>query len=431
MARTRPANSTFLSIGMVASGILAGNALSYGFSFVLSHQLGPVGYGQVGTLLSLLLVAGVPAVAVQAVTARRIAAATAADGGSPGEHVRAAAGPLIRWSLLIGVAETLVLLLLSPALSAALPAVSVAEVAWTALSVGAYTLIAGYFGLAQGASRFRAFTALFVLANGAKLVAGAAAGAALHSPAMVMGAVALSWAAACAVCHRTLRDLVTVRTLTRGDGYPAELGRACWGLGAALVLSLLDGLLSAHYYSGATLGGYQAGALFTRAGYFGPQFIGILIYPRLSVPATRRFALRAGVAASVAVGFLTTGLVALAAGPMVSAAFGKSYAAGSSFSLTSAAWIFAIAGAVQALVQLAQLDGVARGSASVGRLVLGGIGVELAAIVTFAHRDPVLLITTAATVATATALGGLAMASRAKDQTAPSAPSTDYAPAAS
>ena len=421
----------FLSIGMVAFGILAGNVLAYGFSFVLSHQLGPVGYGQIGTLLSLFLVAAVPAVAVQAVTARRIAAATAADGGRPGEQVHAAAGPLIRWSLLIGAAETLALVLLSPALSAALPAVSVAEVAWTALSVGAYTLIAGYLGLAQGASRFRAFTALFILTNGVKLAAGAAVGGALHSPATVMGAVALAWAATCAVCHYVLRDLVGVRTLIRGDGYPAELGRACWGLGAALVLSLLDGLLSAHYYSGATLGGYQAGALFTRAGYFGPQFIGILIYPRLAVPATRRSALRAGVAASVAVGVSTTGLVALAAAPMVSAAFGDRYVAGSTFSLSAAAWIFALAGAVQALVQLAQLDAVARGSASVGRLVLAGIGVELAAIVTFAHRDPVLLITTAATVATATAVGGLVLAARAKDAPAPAAPSTDYAPATS
>lgn len=428
MARTSPASSRFLPIGTVAFGILAGNVLSYGFSFVLSHQLGPVGYGQVGTLLSLFLVAAIPATALQAVTARRIAAASAADGGPPGERVRAAAGPLIRWALLIGAAETVALLLISPALSAALPAVSGAEVAWTACSVGVYTLISGYLGLAQGASRFRTFTVLFILANGVKLVAGAAVGALAHSATPVMGAVALSWVATCAAGHRALRDLVTVRTLIRGDGFLPELGRACWGMGAALVLSLLDGLLCAHYFSAATLGGYQAGALFTRAGYFGPQFIGILVYPKLAVPATRRAALRAGVAASVAIGVLATGLVALSAGPLVSIAFGDRYTAGSSFSLASTAWIFALSGAVQALVQLAQLDAVARGSAAVGRLVLGGIGVELAAIIVFAHRDPVLLITTAAAVGTVTAVGGLVLASRARQSPA-STPSADYAPA--
>lgn len=416
---------------IVAGGMLVGNVLSYGFSFVLSHQLGSAGYGQIGTLLSLFLVAAIPAVAIQAVTARRIAAATAADGGVPGARVRAASGPLIRWSLLIGAAETAALVLLAPALSAVLPAVSAAQVAWTALSVGTYTLIAGYFGLAQGTSRFRAFTALFILTNGVKLVAGAAVGAVLHGPTTVMGAVALSWVATCAVCHYALRDLVTVRTLTRGDGYVAELGRACWGMGAALVLSLLDGLLSAHYYRGATLGSYQAGALFTRAGYFGPQFIGILVYPKLAVPETRRAALRAGVAAAVGIGAVVTLLVAAAAGPIVKLAFGGHYTSGAAFSLQGAAWIFTLSGAVQALVQLAQLDAVARGSAAVGRLVLGAIGVELLAIFTFAHRGPTQLITTAALVGTATAVGGLALAARAKDAPALSVPRPDYASAAS
>jgi O-antigen/teichoic acid export membrane protein len=202
-------------------------------------------------------------------------------------------------------------------------------------------------------------------------------------------------------------------------------------MGAALVLSLLDGLLSAHYYRSATLGSYQAGALFTRAGYFGPQFIGILVYPKLAVPGTRRAALRAGVAAAVGIGVLVTLLVAVAAGPIVKLAFGDHYTSGASFSLQGAAWIFTLSGAVQALVQLAQLDAVARGSAAVGRLVLGAIGVELLAIFTFAHRSPTQLITTAALVGTATAIGGLALAARAKNAPAIQVPHPDYAPAAS
>jgi hypothetical protein len=416
---------------IVAVGMMCGNLLAYGFSFALSHQLGSVGYGEIGTLLSLFLVAAVPAVAIQAVTARRIAAATAADGGSPGARVRALSGPLIRWSLLIGLAETALLLLLSPVLSAVLTAVSTAEVAWTACSVATYTLIAGYLGLAQGASRFRMFTALFVLTNGVKLVAGVAVGATLHSPATVMGAVALSWVAICAFCHVALGDLVTVRRLIQGDGYLAELRRACWGMGAALVLSLLDGLLSAHYYNGATLGSYQAGALFTRAGYFGPQFVGILVYPKLAVPQTRRAALRVGAAASIGIGVAVTVLAAVAAGPVVSIAFGSHYTDGSSFSLESAAWIFTLSGAVQALVQLAQLDAVARGSAAVGRLVLGAIAVELLAIVMFAHHSPMQLITTAAAIGTVTAAGGLVLAARAKDEPPIPLPQPEYAPAAS
>jgi len=424
MARKLLADTAILAVGM-----MAGNALSYGFSFALSHQLGPADYGQIGTLLALFLIASIPATALQAVTARRIATATAADGGQAGEHVHAIAGPLLRRSVIVGAAESLLFLLLSPVISAALPAVSTAEVAWTAVSLLPFSVISGYFGLSQGASRFRDFALLFIAVYGVKLGAGLVVSSTLADPTLVMGAVALSWFPTCALCHYVLRDMVTVRTLIRGEGYLLELRRASWGMGVALLLSLLDGLLSAHYYRGPTLGSYQAGALFTRAGYFGPQFVGILVYPRLAVPETRKMALRVGVAASVAIGAFVTLVSALAAGPLIDFAFGDNYTVGASFTLEKSAWIFALAGAMQSLVQLAQLDAVARGSAAVGWLVLCGTGVELLTIVGVAHRDPVQLITVAAVVATVTAVGGLAMAARAKHEESVRVRNPEYLPA--
>jgi hypothetical protein len=123
--------------------------------------------------------------------------------------------------------------------------------------------------------------------------------------------------------------------------------------------------------------------------------------------------------------------VAAASGPLVKIAFGSHYTQGASFSLQSAAWVFALAGAMQALVQLVQLDAVARGSAAVGWLVLGGIAVEVLAIVGFAHRDPLQLITTAAAVGTATAAAGLVLAIRARQPAAVKpAGGADYAQAA-
>ena len=413
MARKLLADSAIL-----AAGMMAGNALSYGFSFALSHQLGPVDYGQIGTLLALFLIASIPATALQAVTARRIAtaAAEAEDEGASAERVHTIAGPLVRWSVLIGAGEALLFLVLSPLISAALPAISTGEVAWTAVSLLPFSVISGYFGLSQGSCRFRDFSVLFIAVYGVKLVAGVAVGMTLGSPTLVMGAVALSWFPTCALCHYVLRDMVTVRNLIHGDGYLLELRRASWGMGVALLLSLLDGLLSAHYYRGATLGSYQAGALFTRAGYFGPQFVGILVYPRLAVPEKRKNALRAGVAASVAIGTFVTLVSVFAAGPLIDFAFGDHYTVGAAFTLEKAAWIFALAGAMQSLVQLAQLDAVARGSAAVGWLVLCGTAVELLTIAAVAHHDPVELITVAAVVGTVTAVGGLAMAARSKHE---------------
>jgi hypothetical protein len=256
-----------------------------------------------------------------------------------------------------------------------------------------------------------------------------AVGTTLGSPTLVMCAVALSWFPTCALCHYVLRDMITVRTLIHGDGYLQELRRASWGMGVALLLSLLDGLLSAHYYRGATLGSYQAGALFTRAGYFGPQFVGILVYPRLAVPEKRKNALRIGVVASVVIGAFVTLVSVFTAGSLIDFAFGGHYTVGASFTLERSAWIFALAGAMQSLVQLAQLDAVARRSSAVGWLVLCGIGVELLTIMAVAHHNPIELITVAAVVATVTAVGGLVMAARSKHEAYAKVRKPGYLPA--
>jgi O-antigen/teichoic acid export membrane protein len=415
---------------LVAVGTLVGSVLSYGFSFALAHQLDQTGYGQIGALLMIFLVASIPATAIQAVTARRVASAGDLDPA----RLRTLTAPLVRWSLLIGVAETVALAGFAPVVSAALPSVSTGQVAWTALSLVPNALIFCYLGIAQGSSRFRAYTVLFVAFNGAKLVAGLAAGAVVADPGLIMGAMAASWFATAAVAHYALRDLVGKPHMQRGLGYVRELGTASWSLGAVLVLSLLDGLLAAHYFGGDVLGRYQAGAMFTRAGYFGPQFAGVLAYPKLAVPETRRKALMSAMALSIGIGLLIVACTVFAADPMVHVAFGAKYLGrgGTGFNLTSAAWLFALSGAVQALVQLALLDAVARRSHVIGWLVFGGIVVEAVVILAVAHHSAEQLIATAACCGTATAAVSLTVSALARHHHAapqPAQPSADYAPA--
>jgi len=404
---------------VVAVGTLVGNGLSYGFSFTLSHKLGPTGYGQIGSLLAIFLIASVPATAIQVVTARRVARAHTRD---PAE-IRRVTGPLLRWSMLIGLATTVVLVLASPLLSLALPALSTAQIAFTALTLLPNALIYCYLGIAQGSGRFTVFSVLFVLSTAAKFAVGLCLGSVKADPGVIMGAMAAAWVLVAAFCHYVLRDLAGPRVLVKDAGYLGELTTASWGLGAVLLLSLLDGLLAAHYFRGDELGRYQAGALFTRAGYFGPQFIAVLAFPRLAVPETRARALRAALAAALTMGVITVLASILIAKPLIKVAFGPAYlsdAAG--FDLASAAWIFALAGAIQALVQLALLDAIARRSAVVGWTVLGSILVEFLLIVTVAHHSPAQLITTAALVSTCTALIGLTIALRSKSPAAPARP---------
>jgi O-antigen/teichoic acid export membrane protein len=391
---------------LVAVGTLVGSVLSYGFSFALAHQLDQTGYGQIGALLMIFLVASIPATAIQAVTARRVASAGDLDPA----RLRTLTAPLVRWSLLIGVAETVALAGFAPVVSAALPSVSTGQVAWTALSLVPNALIFCYLGIAQGSSRFRAYTVLFVAFNGAKLVAGLAAGAVVADPGLIMGAMAASWFATAAVAHYALRDLVGKPHMQRGLGYVRELGTASWSLGAVLVLSLLDGLRAAHDVGGDVLGRYQA------------------------VPETRRKALMSAMALSIGIGLLIVACTVFAADPMVHVAFGAKYLGrgGTGFNLTSAAWLFALSGAVQALVQLALLDAVARRSHVIGWLVFGGIVVEAVVILAVAHHSAEQLIATAACCGTATAAVSLTVSALARHHHAapqPAQPSADYAPA--
>lgn len=415
---------------LVIVGTLVGSVMSYGFSFALAHQLNQTGYGQIGALLTILLVASIPATAIQAVTARRVAQADVTDSAA----LRALTGPLVRWSLLTGLATAVALTLLAPAVSALLPAVSAGQVAWTALALIPNALIFCYLGIAQGASRFTAFTMLFVAPNGAKMAAGLGTGAVGASPGLIMGALAASWFVTAAVAHYGLRDMVGKPHLVRGLGYVRELTTASWSLGAVLVLSLLDGLFAAHYVGGDALGRYQAGAMFTRAGYFGPQFAGVLAYPKLAVPETRRKALMTAMVLSVVMGVLIVAATVFAAAPLVRIAFGAKYldGGGTGFDLSSAAWLFALSGATQALVQLALLDAVARRSHVIGWLVFGGIVVETAVIVAVAHHSPTQLIATAAICGIATAAVSLTVSALARHHVTHHAaqPSTEYVPAA-
>ncbi|NUP53835.1 MAG: hypothetical protein HOW97_41915 [Catenulispora sp.] len=187
---------------LVAVGTGVGNVLAYGFNLVLSRGLGPGGYAELGTLLSVFLIGSVPGMAVQAVNARRLAVAADAPSAVRGELVRA----LRRRGLLVGVGVAAVFAALAPAVAALLPSVTVGGVAWTGVSLAANTVFASYLGIAQGTSRFVTMTALYLAAHSTRLAIGAAAASTLVSPTTVMAAQTAAWALAAGIGRLLLRD---------------------------------------------------------------------------------------------------------------------------------------------------------------------------------------------------------------------------------
>jgi MFS family permease len=142
----------------------------------------------------------------------------------------------------------------------------------------------------------------------------------------------------------------------------------------------------------------------------------VLAYPKLAVPHTRHKALMGAMALSVGIGVLIVAATVFAADPLIRIAFGAKYldGGGTGFELSSVAWLFALAGATQALVQLALLDAVARRSHVIGWLVFGGIVVEAAVIIAVAHHSATQLIATAAICGSATAVLSLTLSALAR-----------------
>ncbi|MEY9932059.1 hypothetical protein ABH926_006708 [Catenulispora sp. GP43] len=450
---------------LVAVGTGVGNVLAYGFNLVLSRGLGPGGYAELGTLLSVFLIGTVPGLAVQAINARRLAVVADAPAATRAALVRG----LRRRGLAVAAGVAAVFVALAPAIAALLPSVTVGGVAWTGVSLAANTVFASYLGIAQGTSRFMTMTVLYLAAQGSRLAIGAVAASAQVSPTTVMAAQTAAWAfaavagrwllrgeagsgvasgAAAGVASEAASGAVSGTAVGSASGaesgaaagvepawqaaeqsaahhdrpdhqghqghqghhgYLAEVLRATGGLGGILLLTVLDTLLASRYLTDGDLGRYNTGALLARAAFFAPSFVAMLAYPRLARPLERRRALLVSLALTGGIGVLGVAIAAVGGDPLIGVAFGEKYATPGGFDLGAQGWLFASVGALLALVNLALLDGVARRSHAVSAVVLGGIVVETTVIVGFAHDSAGAIVTAAAACSLVTATASVAV----------------------
>ncbi|MEY9908818.1 hypothetical protein ABIA35_005051 [Catenulispora sp. MAP12-49] len=420
---------------LVAVGTGVGNVLAYGFNLVLSRGLGPGGYAELGTLLSVFLIGTVPGLAVQAINARRLAVLADAPQPARAALVRG----LRRRGLAVAAGVAAVFVALAPAIAALLPSVTVGGVAWTGVSLAANTVFASYLGIAQGTSRFMTMTVLYLAAQGSRLAIGAVAASAQVSPTTVMAAQTAAWAFAAVAGRWLLRGEAVAGAAVAGaepgaaarqgaelpagpaaepawqeaeqsaarrdhhHGYLPEVLRATGGLGGILLLTVLDTLLASRYLTDGDLGRYNTGALLARAAFFAPSFVAMLAYPRLARPVERRRALLVSLALTGGIGVLGVAIAGVGRDPLIGVAFGEKYATPGGFDLGAEGWVFTSVGALLALVNLALLDGVARRSHVVSAVVLGGIVLETTVIVGFAHDSAGAIVTAAAACSLVTA----------------------------
>jgi O-antigen/teichoic acid export membrane protein len=351
------------------SSLLA-NVLGYVFLAVLSRSLTPSDYGAAGALLGAGIISSILSVALQLVIARQVATTGAASVSG-------------RTTLLLSVGTSSLALLLVPAavhylhLSSPWPAV------WVSLTLLPMTLAGALLGQLLGRERFVALAVATVTMATARLVSGLVSAAAGWGLAGALAALAV------ATCLVVIGIAVLAKVpgwWGRQDGFrPADLrdlAAAAGGVAAFLVLTNLDSVLARHYLPAEDSGIYVLGTLFAKAGLWGPQFIAVVVFPKLS--SDQRVGLyRRAAFATVIFGLLIALASAVLADALIGTVSGDDYLPAAGY-----APLFALLGTVFAIVNLGLLANVAISAGLFTKLLWVGVAAE-AAIISFWMHDSI------------------------------------------
>lgn len=376
------------------AGSMTANVASYLLAWLASRWLGPAGYGEFASLLAAQLVLAVPALALQTVVAREAVRGKSADTlRSLGYRCAAivavlavALAPALAWLLDTGLVAAFSALVTAPML----------------------VLLATEQGLLQGHGRFGVLSAVLAGAGVMKVLPAVAVLALGGAAAAALVASAAGTAVLVAVVRILDRNAPVSENATLRIGVVSVLAASQVQL-ALIALSSLDLLIVRVVLSEYDAGVYALGAVATKAAFWLPQAVGVVLYPKMANPAQSAQAVRTALAVLVGIGAVLV-LGAALAGPLVPILVGDAYAA-----VAPMLWAFALHGAVLAVLQCALLSAIASERTRVAVLAWIGLAVEAVVMLLWA-TTPGQLIGTAVVVASVTAAAVSVAAVRSADR---------------
>ena len=362
MTRQSLTTSAVAGATMVTAGSMVANVASYLLHLPASRWLGPAGYGEFASLLAAQLVLAVPALALQTVVAREVVRGR-------GAHAVRQLG--YRCAVIVGIAA----ILLAPAVAWALETGMLATVS-ALITAPMLVLLATEQGLLQGAARFGPLSIVLAGAGIAKvaptvvvLAVGGGPGFALAASAVGTGVVALA--------ARVFADPDPAGATSTPIGVAAVLKASQVQL-ALIALSSMDLVLARIVLSNDDAGLYALGAVATKAAFWLPQAVGVVLYPRMASPAHSVQAVRSAIAVLVGLGAVLVAVVAVSA-PLVPLLVGEAYQP-----VQSLLWLFALQGACLAVLQGALLSAIAGERTYLAVIAWIGFAVEMAGMLTLA-----------------------------------------------
>ncbi|WP_231390496.1 polysaccharide biosynthesis protein [Nocardia sp. CNY236] len=387
----------------VSGGAMTANVTGYLLQVLAGRWLGVSGgFSEFASLLALQLLCAVPALALQNVVARDVV------GGAGVAQLR---GLQWRCAAVVAVAAALVTPLVAGMLQ-----VGVAAAAAALAAAPALVLLAGEQGILQGNKQFRALGVVLGTAGIARV------GPALVILALGGGVPLTLLAATCgivaaAVCARMIAGEPATRArgeLDRDDVPVARVRPVLWAAqvqAALMALSSADLLVVRIVLEEADASRYAFGTIATKIAFWLPQAVGVVLYPRMAQPTQSASAIRVALAVLSGIG-LTAVLGAALAAPLAPLLAGPGYAP-----VQDLLWLFALHGAVLAVLQGAVLSAIAIGRTSLAAFAWLGLAVEIVAMVVLARSIPAVLVT-AVSVAACTTVVVAAVVVRAADTTA-------------
>jgi hypothetical protein len=389
--------------GAAVIGSLAlANGLGYLLNLVASRRLGPEGYGALAALLGVILIGNVLALALQAVVARRTVVAR--QPGSSGQM----AGWTVRLTVgCAAVAAALGLVAVVP-LTHLLHLGSIVPAVLLGLSLGPLTLVGGQLGVLQGAERFHALAALYLIAAAGKVGGGVAGVLAADSVTGAMVGTAVGALVSAVVGASLVRRVLPRAAL--GSSLPAglarETARATYTIGALFALANLDVVLARHFLAPRQAGLYAVGAVLAKGAFWATSFVPVLALPGLSDPSRRRRTAALSIGAVVATGAGVILGAALFGEFVVRLVGGAAYVP-----LADRAWLFGAVGSLLALVQLLIYSRLAGEDRRVALPIWLVVVAEAAVVWLWRHHSITAIVTTAlGAAAVAVVLGAIAEA---------------------
>ncbi|WP_328532346.1 lipopolysaccharide biosynthesis protein [Nocardioides sp. NBC_00368] len=351
-ARRRRLSALVRSSGFLAVCIMVTNVATYGFQIIAARILGPGQYGGVASMMSLLLVAGVVQLGMQATASRRVTE-------TPGQE-RAIERTVLRATYRAAIVVGAVMLIASPLVWRMLRLDSIYPALLVAVCAVPLTIMGGQAGVLQGERRWLGLAMIYLALGIPRVVVATAAMWVRPTEGAAMAGVALAQFAPAIVGWWVLRR----RTSSAVEAKPGpikpvvvEMLHGSFALLGFFALSNADILIARNVLSDHVSGLYAGGLILTKAVLFLPQFVVIIAFPSMSAEASRRSALLKSLALVAGLGACAT------AGSWLLSWLAMIFIGGPDYAeIEGLLWVFAILGTVLSVLQLLVYSVLARRS---------------------------------------------------------------------